>query len=97
MEDSAIPVIVNISPTKGVLKAALDNLLSLKNEYYGQSGLYNALYQSDLHVDNLVIEKSEAVINLSGKLLLGGECDNPRVEAQIKETAIHSQNSLGLL
>lgn len=86
--DSAISVIVNISPTKGVLRAALDTLLSLKDEYYGQSGLYNALYQSDLGVDNVTIEKGEAIVYLSGKILLGGECDNPRVEAQIKETAL---------
>jgi hypothetical protein len=86
--DSAVPVIVKISFTKGVLKATLEHLLSLKDEYYDQSGLYNALYQSNLHLDNAKIENGEAMINLSGKILLGGECDNPRVEAQIKETAL---------
>ena len=46
--DSAVPVEVEIQPTQGILKAALTTLLSIKNPYYGQSGLYHALYQSDL-------------------------------------------------
>jgi len=44
--DSAIPVPVEFPPTAGVLKSALVALLSVKDQYYGQSGLYNALYQS---------------------------------------------------
>jgi spore germination protein GerM len=86
--DSAVPVQVPISPTKEVLKAAIENLLSLKTQSYGQSGLYNALYQSDLHLDGVNIKDGVAIINLSGSLQIGGECDSPRVEAQINQTAL---------
>ncbi len=86
--DSAVAVDVEIAPTQGVLKAAIQALLSIKTRDYGQSGLYNALYQSNLQLDSVRIENGTASIYLSGSLLLGGECDNPRVEAQLTRTAL---------
>ena len=86
--DSAIPVTVTIPRTQGVLKAALQKLLSIKEQSYGESGLYNALYQSDLELQSVTIEQGTAIIHLTGTLMLGGVCDNPRVEAQIEETAL---------
>jgi hypothetical protein len=86
--DSVVPVTVQIPPTQGVLKAALVALLSDKDQYYGQSGLYNALYQSDLQVDSLSIQGSKASVYLSGTLLMGGECDTPRVQAQLEQTVL---------
>lgn len=85
--DSIVPVTQEIVPTKGVLRAALEILLGIKQQNYGQSGLYNALYQSNLTIDDVRIENGKASIRLSGRLLLGGVCDNPRVEAQLVETA----------
>jgi hypothetical protein len=87
-DDSVVPVEVEVPYTRGVLRAALGKLLSLREQYYGQSGLYNALYQSSLQVENVVIEGGVATINLTGTLMLGGVCDNPRVKAQIEETAL---------
>jgi len=49
--DSAISVTVTIPPTQGILRAALEKLLSAKQQFYGESGFYNALYQSDLQVE----------------------------------------------
>jgi hypothetical protein len=86
--DSAIPVQVTTAPTQGVLRVALEALLSIKEQYYGESGLYNALYQSDLRVEGVTIEDGLATIHLSGTMTLGGVCDNPRVQAQIEETAL---------
>ena len=86
--DSAIPITVTIPQTQGVLRAALEKLLSAKQQFYGESGYYNALYQSDLQVDGVAIEQRKAVIHLSGSLMLGGICDAPRVEAQIQQTAL---------
>lgn len=86
--DSAIPVLVDIEPTKAPLKAALTKLLSLKEQMYGQSGFYHSLYQSDLEIKSVIIDNGEAVIELTGKLKLGGALDNPRVKAQIEETAL---------
>lgn len=87
--DSVVPVQVQIPTTKGVLKAALEELLSLKERFYRQSGLYNALYQSDLQVDRVSIDaQGQAQVYLTGTLMLGGECDDPRIEAQIDQTAL---------
>ena len=90
--DSVVPVQVEIPPTQGVLKAALIALLSVKDQYYGQSGLYNALYQSDLQVESLSINGSQAKVYLTGTLLMGGECDSPRVQAQFEQTVLQFQN-----
>jgi len=86
--DSAIPITVTIPPTQGVLRAALEKLLSAKQQFYGESGYYNALYQSDLQVQGVAIEQGKAIIHLGGSLTLGGTCDAPRVEAQIQQTAL---------
>jgi Sporulation and spore germination len=86
--DSAIPVTVTIPPTQGVLRAALEKLLSAKQQFYGESGYYNALYQSDLQVASVTIEQGKAIIHLTGSIMLGGVCDAPRVEAQIEQTAL---------
>ena len=86
--DSAIPVQVRVPYTQGVLRAALDKLLSIKERNYGASGLYNSLYQSDLHVESLALDAGKATIRLTGTLSMGGECDSPRVEAQLKQTAL---------
>ena len=86
--DSAIPINVTIPRTQGVLRAALEKLLSAKQQFYGESGYYNALYQSNLQVSGVTIEQGKATIRLTGSLVLGGACDAPRVEAQLKQTAL---------
>jgi hypothetical protein len=86
--DSVVPVEVAIEPTIAPLRAALNSLLSLNTREYGQSGLYNALYRSDLTIEDINIVNREAVIRLSGELVLGGVCDEPRVQAQLREIAL---------
>ena len=86
--DSLIPVEVEIQPTQGVLKAALEALLSVKSQYYGESGLYNALYQSDLQVESVSIDSGKASVYLTGSLKMGGECDTPRIRAQLEKTVL---------
>lgn len=86
--DSLIPIERTISTPSSPLVGAITELLSIKDHFYGQSGLYNSLYQSNLKVENAKIINGVATINISGKLVLGGELDNPRVKAQIVETAL---------
>ncbi len=85
--DSVVAVERQIEPTQEPLRAALEELLSLHERYYGESGLYNALHQSDLQVDSAVIEDGRAVVRLSGDFRMGGICDQPRAMAQLEETA----------
>lgn len=86
--DSVVAVDRFVPVTNAPLRAALTELFSLRDRNYGQSGLYNALYQSTLKVDSASVIDAKATISLSGKVTLGGACDNPRFEAQIKETAL---------
>jgi len=86
--DSVIPVEIPIEPTIAPLTAGLEALLAIDSRNYGQSGLYNALYRSDLTVESVDIRDSEAVIRLSGTFEIGGTCDAPRVRAQLEETAL---------
>lgn len=86
--DSAVAANVQVPYTTGVLRAALTKLLSIKDKNYGQSGLYNVLYQSTLKISSLALQNGVATIHLTGKMTLGGECDNPRVQAELEETAL---------
>jgi hypothetical protein len=86
--DSVVPVEVPVEPTVAPLTAALKELLAVEERLYGQSGLYNALFRSDLQVESVAVEDGEAVIRLTGTLNLGGACDAPRIRAQLEETAL---------
>lgn len=87
-QDSVVAVNRAIPETSAPLTAALTQLLSIRTQYYGQSGLYNALYQSNLKVAGVSITSGKATINLTGTYALGGVCDGPRFVAQIQETAL---------
>src|SRR5262249_48615121 len=86
--DSAVAVTRTVPKTAAPLSAAIRELISLRERTYGQSGLYNALYQSKLMVDRVALVNGVAEIHRSGTFRSGGACDNPRIEAQIKETAL---------
>jgi hypothetical protein len=84
--DELVPVVRRIAPTPAPLQAALAELFALKSQTIGESGLYNALYQSDIRIDRVVIVNGRAEVALSGTVRLNGVCDEPRVEAQIEAT-----------
>lgn len=86
--DSLVPVEVTFAPTVAPLTAALEELFAIDTRLYGQSGLYNPLYRSNLGVLGIDITNGVAEINLTGELQLGGACDNPRVEAMLTEVAL---------
>lgn len=86
--DTLVPVTMEIPATRGVLRATLEKLLGVKSQYFGESGLYNALYQSQLTIDDVRIDNRVATIWLSGQVVLGGVCDTPRVQAQLEQAAL---------
>lgn len=86
--DSVVPVEVEIEPTRAPLSAAYNKLLSNKDKDYGESGFYNPLYKSNLKLERAAIKDGTAEVHLSGSLVLGGALDNPRVKAQLEETAL---------
>jgi hypothetical protein len=85
--DSLIAVTRRIAHTTAPLTAAMNLLLSDHHMYYGQSGLYNALYQSRLRVKKASVVNGTATVYLVGIIRLGGVCDDPRVRAQLRHTA----------
>lgn len=86
-DDSIVPVKTAEVTTDDVIKSTFERLLADKNQYYGQSGLYNALYRSNLvYVSSAVVDDT-VTVTLTGNLSLGGECDNPRVQAQLESAA----------
>ena len=74
--------------TETVIQAALEALFQVEGSNYGESGLYNALYQSDLSVNSVTVsdDESTVMVTLTGSIVSGGTCDDPRIEAQIRET-----------
>jgi hypothetical protein len=85
--DSVLPVTIGIEPTVAPLTAAFERLLAIDGEYYGRSGLYNALSDSTLTIDSATVENGQATIYMSGDLEVSGTCESPRIEAQIRQTA----------
>lgn len=71
--------------TDGSIYAALSFLFVYNNQTVG--GYYNALYQSDLAVEDVSLSGGVVTVYLSGTHVLGGTCDAPRFKAQIEKTA----------
>ena len=89
--DSLIPVTVNVpvaTTTEGKISAALQHLLALRDPFYGQSGLYNSLYENMLTIDSISLHNGTAGIILSGSAFSRGTCDDPRIEGQIAQTVL---------
>jgi len=90
-DDSLIPVTVDVSAattTEGRITAALQHLFSLHDPFYGQSGLYNALYENTLTIDSVSLHGSTAGVILSGATHSRGTCDDPRIEGQVAQTVL---------
>lgn len=86
--DSAVAVEREVPETKAVLKAAMEQLISIKDKTYGSAGLYNALADSSLNFESAEIIDDKAIVKLSGTLNLVGTCEDARIEAQLKETTL---------
>lgn len=72
--------------TSDLVKTALDYLLQTKDQFPGKGGLYNALYQSNLIFERVVIEQGKALVYLKGEMVLSGSCDDPRAKIQLERT-----------
>ncbi len=90
--DSVVPVLVEIPGEEDQIQAALERLLSIKNKTYPGTDLYNSLSQSTLTLDSVTVTDTVADVRLSGEVVAGGVCDNPRIEAQLRQTILQFQN-----
>ena len=87
-QDSLIPVEVEIEATDDPATRVERALNALFGVGENQDDLYNALYQSTLTVDSVTVEGDEVTVALSGDVLVGGTCDEPRVIEQIRATVL---------
>jgi len=85
--DKAVPVEIALPHPEPGLEGALHALLALKTQYHEPSGLYNALYASSLELVRIERQGPATRVYLKGYLELGGPCDNPRLLAELQETA----------
>jgi hypothetical protein len=85
-EDSLVPVQVAAEDLSDPVAAAVDSLLVIHDQYYGESGLYNALYQNSLSIESVNVSGDIATVYLSGEIPVGGVCDEPRVRQQLRAT-----------
>lgn len=88
--DSVVPYQIQIK-NEGVstnISTSLVNLFNIHQQFYGTPPLYNSLYQSILSVETVGFNGEKAIVRIRGTTALGGVCDNPRFEAQIRETVM---------
>jgi hypothetical protein len=91
--DSVVGVTRELPAGDDPIRAALESLLAEKDQYFGESGLYNALYQSNLAVESVTVdEMGTATVRLTGEHALGGVCDSPRFAAQLEQTVLQFES-----
>ena len=84
-DDSLVPVTRTVR-AGDLLKAAVEELLLIPREYEG--GLGNYWAGEGLRVQSAAIAAGVATIRIGGTLPVAGVCDMPRIEEQIKSTAL---------
>ena len=86
-DDSLVPVTRSIPATKALLKAALQELLSLPPESADYPGLQNFWKGDHLVLKSVALVGGTATIRISGAVAVAGVCDEPRIVGQIEATA----------
>jgi hypothetical protein len=85
-DDGLVPVMRAINPKGDPLKAAIQELLAIPQDY--QHGLRNYWVGRNLKLRSVRLHKGTATIKISGEVFVAGICDEPRIEEQIKATAL---------
>lgn len=85
--DSLIETDTDAISTANKLQETFQRLLASHDQTYGESGLYNALYQSQLTYLSGKVSGDTVTVKLAGTVKQAGECDAPRIEAQLTQTA----------
>lgn len=86
--DSVVAVDVDAARSASPLKTAYQRLLSVRADSYSPRKLSNPLAKSRLRVKSVAVRNGTAVVRLAGRLTSDGVCDDPRIEAQLTETAL---------
>lgn len=84
--DSVVAIQKSIYISQDPLIPTLNALFAEKNDRYEETDLYNSLYRSVLTLYRVETTEDMLGIYLKGDLVIGGVCDNPRIEAQLEKT-----------
>ena len=87
-DDSLVPIVI---ASESILESpwnALETLLRIEADVVSELGLYNALDQSNLDLVKFETKDNSVKVYLEGEMMLGGVCDNPRVEEQLYATIL---------
>lgn len=71
-----------------LVEAGLEALFEERNFDVGSEGLMNALYQSELTVQDVTINGDTVTVDLTGQPMSGGTCADPQIIAQLENTAL---------
>jgi hypothetical protein len=85
--DSLVATYTERLSTPDRVREAMERLLADNGQFLGESGLHNALYQSDLSFVRASTEADTVTVEPEGQLQSGGTCDDPRIERQLEQTA----------
>ncbi|MFF5792181.1 GerMN domain-containing protein [Paeniglutamicibacter sp. NPDC012692] len=69
------------------VEAAINALLKDDSSTHGESGLKNAVAASNLKFKSSTVKGDQVTVNLTGTVMSGGTCDDPRIIEQLKYTA----------
>lgn len=58
----------------------------------GKNGLANRLYGAKIKIRAITIYQNKAEIKLSGKFIIKGTCDIPRIKKQLHQTVLQNSN-----
>lgn len=89
-DDSVVAVTGLPVSSDNVIRRSIQQLISNRSQDYGQSGLYNALYQSNLAYVSSSVSDDTVTVSLTGDIKQSGVCDSPRIQAQLEQTAKHA-------
>jgi hypothetical protein len=84
-DDSLVAVERDVTTTYALLRAALEELLSIPQEFDDKLGNY--VFGPDLKLKSASIKRGTATIRFSGAISVAGICDVPRITEQIHGTA----------
>lgn len=70
------------------IEAAMSDLITDRDARHGQSGLVNTLSDANLEFVSSSVDGDTVTVELTGELSSGGVCDDPRIVAQLRYTAM---------
>ena len=87
-ESTIVPVETEQELDTSSVQTALEQLLAIPDEFYGNIGYYNPLATSELAVETVEFEQAVVNVQLVGSVMIGGVCASPVMQAQLEKTVL---------